>query len=104
MKNSLNCFNAYYNYFERRGGMVDFRIFMGLNVRLGIYTTYNQLKPSFGKTKINNFYFHNIFQILNFSFVTLPEIVNSSINIKALRMVRVLRPLKLISGIPSKKK
>ena len=41
-----------------------------------------------------------------FRIVTLDEVQvggkGSSLNIKALRAVRVLRPLKLISGIPSK--
>lgn len=42
------------------------------------------------------------FYLINFSLVTMSINKNSSFNLRTLRAVRVLRPLKLVSGIPSK--
>ena len=44
-------------------------------------------------------------KVFNFSLLSLPELqVFDAGSLKALRAARVLRPLKLVSGIPSKSK
>ena len=45
--------------------------------------------------------------LISYSIISIPEVnkildLSDSLDVKALRAVRVLRPLKLISGVPSK--